>query len=68
MFCSVADFVCSGFGRYLEAHLFTHATYKRRLVNYSIYLVLDNGDGHVINIPWQVLPRKAANTVAAAGD
>lgn len=42
MFCSIAEFVCSGFGRYLEAHLFTHATYKRRLVNYSIYLVLDN--------------------------
>ena len=42
MFVSVADFLCSGFGRYLEAHVFTHATYKRRLVNYSLYLLLDN--------------------------
>ena len=29
------------------------------------YLVLDNGDGHVMNIPWQVLPRQAANVVPA---
>ncbi len=42
MFVSVADFLCSGFGRYYEAHVFAHATYKRRLVNFSIYLVLDN--------------------------
>ena len=42
MFCSVTDFMSSGFGRYLEAHIFTHAIYKRRLVNYSIYLILDN--------------------------
>ena len=42
VFASVADFLCSGFGRYLEAHIFTHATYKRRLVNFSLYLVLDN--------------------------
>ncbi|MGB1885004.1 MAG: acetoacetate decarboxylase family protein [Gammaproteobacteria bacterium] len=42
MFVSVADFMCSGFGRYLEMHLFTQATYKRRLVNYSLYLILDN--------------------------
>jgi minor extracellular serine protease Vpr len=28
------------------------------------YLVLDNGKGHVINLPWHVLPRKAAETVA----
>jgi len=42
MFVSVADFLCSGFGRYYEAHIFTHATFKRRPVNYSIYLVLDN--------------------------
>jgi subtilisin family serine protease len=27
------------------------------------YLVLDNGTGHVINIPWQVLPRRAAHVV-----
>ena len=39
---SSADFLCSGFGRYLEAHIFTHATFQRRLVNFSIYLVLDN--------------------------
>lgn len=42
MFLSVADFMCSGFGRYYEAHLFTHATFQRRPVNYSIYLILDN--------------------------
>ncbi len=42
MFVSLADFMCSGFGRYYEAHIFTHALYKRRLVNYSIYLILDN--------------------------
>ena len=33
------------------------------LNEYDGYLVLDNGDGHVINIPWHVLPRKAANVV-----
>lgn len=42
MFVSVADFLCSGFGRYLEAHVFTQATFKRRTVNYSLYLLLDN--------------------------
>lgn len=42
MFVSVGDFLCSGIGRYYEAHIFTHATFKRRLVNYSVYLVLDN--------------------------
>ncbi len=42
MFVSVADFLCSGFGRYYEAHIFTHATFQRRHVNYSIYLILDN--------------------------
>jgi acetoacetate decarboxylase len=42
VFVSCADFLCSGFGRYLEAHVFTHATFQRRLVNFSIYLVLDN--------------------------
>lgn len=42
MFVSVADFLCSGFGRYLEAHVFTTGTFKRRPVNYSIYLILDN--------------------------
>lgn len=42
MFVSIADFMCSGFGRYYETHIFTHALYKRRLVNFSIYLLLDN--------------------------
>ena len=42
MFVSVADFLCSGFGRYLEAHVFTTGTFKRRPVNFSIYLALDN--------------------------
>ena len=42
IFVSSADFLCSGFGRYLEAHIFTHATFEGRLVNFSIYLVLDN--------------------------
>lgn len=42
MFVSVADFLCSGFGRYLEAHVFTTGTFQRRPVNFSIYLVLDN--------------------------
>lgn len=42
MFVSVAEFLCSGFGRYYETHVFTHATYKRRLVNFSLYLILDN--------------------------
>jgi minor extracellular serine protease Vpr len=30
------------------------------------YLVLDNGKGHVMNLPWHVLPRKAARTTAAS--
>ncbi len=42
MFVSIGDFMCSGIGRYHEAHIFTHASYKRRLVNYSLYLILDN--------------------------
>ena len=42
MFVSVTDFMSSGFGRYLEAHIFTHATFQNRVVNYSIYLILDN--------------------------
>lgn len=42
LFVSVAEFMASGFGHYYEAHLFTHATFQRRPVNYSIYLVLDN--------------------------
>jgi acetoacetate decarboxylase len=39
---SSADFLCSGFGRYLEAHVSTQATFQDRLVNFSIYLILDN--------------------------
>jgi acetoacetate decarboxylase len=42
MFVSVTDFMSSGFGRYYEAHIFTRATFEGRLVNYSIYLILDN--------------------------
>ena len=42
LFVSVADFMCSGFGHYLEMHLFTHVTFQRRLMNYSLYLILDN--------------------------
>ena len=42
LFVSVGDFLCSGVGRYYEAHLFTHAMFKRRRVNYSIYLILDS--------------------------
>lgn len=29
------------------------------------YLVLDNGDGHTMNVPWHVLPRQAAKVVAS---
>lgn len=32
---------------------------------YDGYLVLDNGNGHAMNVPWHVLPRKAANVVAS---
>jgi len=42
MFLSSADFLSTGFGRYKEAHLLTHATFEGRLVNFSIYLVLDS--------------------------
>lgn len=42
MFLSSSEFVSSGFGRYREAHLLTHATFEGRLVNFSIYLVLDS--------------------------
>ncbi len=42
IFVSSANFLSSGFGRYLEAHVFTHATFEGRLVNFSIYLVLDS--------------------------
>ena len=33
------------------------------LNEYDGYLVLDNGDGHTINVPWHVLPRQAAHVV-----
>ncbi len=33
---------------------------------YDGYLELDNGAGHVMRLPWQVLPRKAANVVPSA--
>jgi acetoacetate decarboxylase len=42
MFLSSSEFMCTGFGRYLEAHLNTHATFDGRLVNFSVYLVLDS--------------------------
>jgi acetoacetate decarboxylase len=42
VYVSSAEFLSSGFGRYLEAHVFTHATYEGRLVNFSMYLVLDS--------------------------
>ncbi len=42
MFAQVVDFLCSGVGRYYEAHISTHATYDRRFVNFSIYMILDS--------------------------
>ena len=42
MFLSSSEFLSSGFGRYFEAHLNTHATFEGRLVNFSVYLVLDS--------------------------
>ena len=42
MFLLVSEMFGAGFGRYLEAHLFSTAHFKRRLVNFSSYLVLDN--------------------------
>ncbi len=42
MFLSSADFLSTGFGRYKEAHLLTHAMFEGRLVNFSLYLVLDS--------------------------
>ncbi len=32
---------------------------------YDGYLVLDNGNGHTMNVPWHVLPRQAAKVVAS---
>ena len=42
MLLSSAEFMSSGFGRYREAHLLTHATFEGRLVNFSLYLILDS--------------------------
>jgi len=42
MLLSSSEFMCSAFGRYREAHLLTHATFEGRLVNFSLYLVLDS--------------------------
>ena len=42
MFLLVSEMFGAGFGKYLEAHLFTTARFKRRLVNFSNYLILDN--------------------------
>ena len=42
MFVAISEFFCSGFGGYYEIMLAGLATYKRRAVNYSVYLVLDN--------------------------
>ena len=42
MFLSVSNMLGAGFGHYLEAHLFTTGRFKRQLVNYSVYLILDN--------------------------
>jgi acetoacetate decarboxylase len=42
MLLSSSDFLSSGFGRYLEAHLSTPATFEGRPVNFSVYLVLDS--------------------------
>ena len=38
------------------------------LNEYDGYLVLDNGAGHTINVPWHVLPRKAAHVVPSQTD
>jgi acetoacetate decarboxylase len=42
MFASSSEFLCTAFGRYREAHILTHATFEGRLVNFSIYLILDS--------------------------
>jgi acetoacetate decarboxylase len=42
MLLSSSEFLCTAFGRYREAHLLTHATFEGRLVNFSIYLILDS--------------------------
>jgi acetoacetate decarboxylase len=42
MFVAVSHFFTSGFGHYNEATIVAQATFKRRPVNYSLYLILDN--------------------------
>jgi len=42
MFASSAEFLCTAFGRYREAHILTHALFEGRLVNFSLYLILDS--------------------------
>lgn len=42
MLLSSSEFMSTGFGRYREAHLSTPSTFEGRLVNFSIYLVLDS--------------------------
>ncbi len=42
MFVAVSHFFTSGFGHYNEATIVGLATFKRRPVNYSLYLILDN--------------------------
>ena len=42
MFLLVSEMFGAGFGKYLEAHLFSTARFKRKLVNFSHYLILDN--------------------------
>jgi len=42
MLVSSSEFMCSAFGRYREAHILSHATFEGRLVNFSIYLILDS--------------------------
>jgi acetoacetate decarboxylase len=42
MFVSSSEFLCTAFGRYREAHVLTHATFEGRLVNFSLYLILDS--------------------------
>ncbi len=42
MFLLVSEMFGAGFGKYLEAHLFSTARFKRKPVNFSHYLILDN--------------------------
>jgi len=42
MFATVSHFYTTGFGHYYEASVVGLASFKRRPVNYSLYLVLDN--------------------------